>query len=103
MNHLLTVADAVATHARLNPDKLGARDSKRALSFSAWHERSTRLADGLLALGLAGLAFLQSLEADRQREVADVQRTEADSQRLLAQKNEAEGLVSLQIRSPLPL
>ena len=53
MNHLLTVADAVATHARLNPDKLGARDSKRALSFSAWHERSTRLADGLLALGLA--------------------------------------------------
>ena len=53
MNHLLTVADAVATHARLSPNKLGARDSKRELSFAQWHERATRLANGLLGLGLA--------------------------------------------------
>lgn len=53
MNHLLTVADAVETHARLTPDKLGARDSRRSLSFACWHERATRLANGLLGLGLA--------------------------------------------------
>ncbi len=52
MNHLLTLADAVATHARLNPNKLGARDSHRELSFASWHERATRLANGLLGLGL---------------------------------------------------
>ncbi|MFT3957348.1 MAG: AMP-binding protein [Piscinibacter sp.] len=53
MNHLLTVADAVATHARLTPHKLGARDSKRELSFALWHERATKLANGLLSLGLS--------------------------------------------------
>ena len=52
MNHLLTVADAVAAHARLHPHKIGARDSQRALTFSQWHERASRLANGLLALGL---------------------------------------------------
>ena len=52
MNHLLTVADAVAAHARLRPDKIGARDSQRALTFAQWHERASRLANGLLALGL---------------------------------------------------
>jgi len=52
MNHLLTVADAVAAHARLQPHKIGARDSQRALSFSQWHQRASRLANGLLALGL---------------------------------------------------
>ena len=52
MNHLLTLADAVATHARLSPNKLGARDSHRELSFAQWHERATRLANGLLGLGL---------------------------------------------------
>ena len=52
MNHLLTVADAVAAHARLQPHKIGARDSRRALSFSEWHQRASRLANGLLALGL---------------------------------------------------
>ena len=53
MNHLLTVADAVATHARLQPQKLGARDSRRSLSFAQWHDRATRLANALLALGLS--------------------------------------------------
>jgi fatty-acyl-CoA synthase len=52
LNHLLTLADAVATHARLNPHKLGARDSKRELSFALWHDRASRLANGLLGLGL---------------------------------------------------
>jgi fatty-acyl-CoA synthase len=52
MNHLLTVADAVATHARLMPHKIAARDSRRELSFALLHDRATRLANGLLGLGL---------------------------------------------------
>ena len=52
MNHLLTVAEAVAAHARLQPHKIGARDSQRSLTFAQWHERASRLANGLLALGL---------------------------------------------------
>ena len=52
MSHLLTLSDAIATHARLTPHKTGARDSRRSLTFAAWHERASRLADGLLRLGL---------------------------------------------------
>ena len=53
MNHLLTLADAIATHARLNPDGLGARDSHRSLTYAQWHERANRLAAGLLTAGLS--------------------------------------------------
>lgn len=52
MNCLMNISDAVATHARLTPNKIGARDSVRSLTFAAWHERATQLANGLLALGL---------------------------------------------------
>ncbi len=52
MNHLLTLADAVAAHARLTPAKPAVRDSRRSLSYAQWHERACRLANGLLALGL---------------------------------------------------
>jgi fatty-acyl-CoA synthase len=53
MNHLLTLADAVATHARLSPGKLAVRDSRRSLSYAQWHARMNRLAGALLGLGLA--------------------------------------------------
>ncbi len=53
MNHLLTLADAVAAHARLTPGKLAVRDSRRSLDFAQWHARATRLANGLLGIGLA--------------------------------------------------
>lgn len=52
MNHLLTMAEAVSSHARLHPNKLGARDSRRSLTFAQWDARATRLANGLLARGL---------------------------------------------------
>ena len=52
MNLLMNISQAVATHARLTPQKLGARDSRRALSFEEWHQRSTQLANGLRGLGL---------------------------------------------------
>jgi len=53
MNHLLTLADAVATHARLTPAKLAVRDSRRSLSYAQWHARANRLANAMLGLGLA--------------------------------------------------
>ena len=52
MNHLLTVAEAVATHARLTPHKIAVRDSHRSLTFAQWHQRCNKLANGLLGLGL---------------------------------------------------
>ena len=49
---MLNVGQIVAAHARLQPDKIGARDSKRALTFAQWNERSNSLANALLGLGL---------------------------------------------------
>jgi fatty-acyl-CoA synthase len=49
---LLTLAESVAAHARTRPHKIGARDSKRTLTYAQWDERASRLANALLALGL---------------------------------------------------
>ena len=53
MNHLLTIAEVIAAQARLQPAKIGARDSQRSLTFAHWDERASRLANALLDLGLA--------------------------------------------------
>ena len=50
---LLTLSESVATHARVQPAKIGARDSKRALSYAAWDTRASRLANAMLGLGLS--------------------------------------------------
>ena len=52
MTGLLTLAESVSAHARTQPHKIGARDSRRALSFAQWDERASRLANALLGLGL---------------------------------------------------
>ncbi len=52
MTKLLTISDAVATHARLTPRKAGARDSRRAVTYAEWDERASRLCAGLLIRGL---------------------------------------------------
>ena len=52
MSHLLTLSDAIASHARLQPNRIGTRDSRRSLSFALWDDRASRLANGLLGLGL---------------------------------------------------
>ncbi len=52
MSHLLTFSDALESHARLSPDKTGARDSQRSLTYAQWHVRASQLADALLATGL---------------------------------------------------
>ncbi|GAN76504.1 AMP-binding protein [Acidisphaera rubrifaciens] len=50
---LLTIGQMLAVHARLVPDKIGARDLERAMTFREWNARSCRLANALLGLGLA--------------------------------------------------
>ena len=52
MSHLLTVADVVAAQARLQPDKVAVRDSRRSLTFAQWNDRATRIANALTSLGL---------------------------------------------------
>lgn len=52
MGALINLGEAVGMNARLFPDKRGARDLARSLTYRQWNERSSRLANALLALGL---------------------------------------------------
>lgn len=52
MTPLLHLGEAVSRNACLFPNKIGARDLTRSLTFRAWNERSCRLANALLGLGL---------------------------------------------------
>ena len=49
---LLHFGDILAMNAYLSPDKIGARDLTRALTFRAWNDRSCKLANALVGLGL---------------------------------------------------
>jgi acyl-CoA synthetase (AMP-forming)/AMP-acid ligase II len=42
----------LAAHARTQPERLGARDLEREMTFAEWNARACRLANGLLSLGL---------------------------------------------------
>ncbi|SCX97520.1 class I adenylate-forming enzyme family protein [Paracoccus tibetensis] len=53
MKRLLTFGQMLDVHARLMPDRLGARDLDRSLTFGQWNGRARRLANALLGLGLA--------------------------------------------------
>ncbi len=50
MRGLLTLGRALETHARLEPDKIGASDLDREMSFALWDERADRLANALIGL-----------------------------------------------------
>jgi acyl-CoA synthetase (AMP-forming)/AMP-acid ligase II len=52
MRPVLNLGEIVAAHARLFPDKLGTRDSRRAMTFREWNARACRLGNALLELGL---------------------------------------------------
>src|ERR1700730_7787452 len=43
----------LSVHARLSPNRVGARDLERLMTFAQWNERSCRLANALLGLGLS--------------------------------------------------
>ncbi len=53
MNQLLHLGEVASRNARLFPNKLGARDLARSMTFREWNERSCRLANALLGMGLA--------------------------------------------------
>jgi fatty-acyl-CoA synthase len=49
---LLNMGEALSVNALLFPDKTGARDLARSMTFRQWNERACRLANALLGLGL---------------------------------------------------
>lgn len=53
MHGLAHLGDALGNHAHHLPDKVAVRDLERDMTFRVWHQRSCRLANGLLGLGLA--------------------------------------------------
>src|SRR5262245_42971809 len=53
MRQLPHMGIVLGMHAHTFPDKIGARDLERAMTFRTWHERSCRLANALTGLGLS--------------------------------------------------
>jgi acyl-CoA synthetase (AMP-forming)/AMP-acid ligase II len=43
----------LSVHSRITPNRVGARDLERSMTFTQWNERSCRLANALLGLGLS--------------------------------------------------
>src|SRR5271169_2190859 len=52
MTGLPHVGEVLRANARLFPERVGARDLERAMTFRQWNARSCRLANALLGLGL---------------------------------------------------
>ncbi|MBV9655521.1 MAG: AMP-binding protein [Acetobacteraceae bacterium] len=52
MRDLLNLGQMLSVHARLRRNDLGARDLDRRLTFGQWNDRSCRLANALLGIGL---------------------------------------------------
>ena len=53
MNRLANVGEMLALHARLFPNKIGAADLERSMTFRLWYGRACRLANALSGIGLA--------------------------------------------------
>lgn len=53
MTMLLNIGQTLTAQARLQPERIGARDLERDLTFRDWNTRACRLANALLALGLS--------------------------------------------------
>jgi fatty-acyl-CoA synthase len=53
MSEVAHLGDALGMYARLFPDKVGARDLERSMTFRVWRARACRLANALLGIGLA--------------------------------------------------
>ena len=53
MKELLTLGQILRVHARLHPERPGARDLERSMTFLEWNRRACRLANALLGLGLS--------------------------------------------------
>ena len=53
MKDLLNFGQMLSVHARLSPNRIGARDLERSMTFAQWNDRSCRLANALIGLGLS--------------------------------------------------
>src|ERR1044071_2485301 len=53
MRQLPHMGIVLGMHAHTFPEKIGARDLERAMTFRMWHQRSCRLANALMGLGLS--------------------------------------------------
>ena len=53
MKDLLNFGQMLSVHSRVTPNRVGARDLERSMTFTQWNERSCRLANALLGLGLS--------------------------------------------------
>ena len=49
---VLNLGEVLTTNAQLFPNRIGARDLERAMTFPQWNARACRLANALLGLGL---------------------------------------------------
>jgi fatty-acyl-CoA synthase len=52
VRQLAQVGDLMAMYARVYPDKIGARDLEREMTFRVWYVRACRLANALRGIGL---------------------------------------------------
>src|ERR1700722_11062080 len=53
MKNVLHLGQMLTAHARLSPQRIGARDLERSMTFHQWNARACRLAYALLGLGLS--------------------------------------------------
>ena len=53
MSSILNLGEVLASIARFHPERIGARDLERAMTFREWNARACRLANALRGLGLA--------------------------------------------------
>ena len=53
MSQLAHIGDVLGMYSRMFPDKIGARDLERAMTFREWNNRSCRLANALASIGLS--------------------------------------------------
>ncbi|BDB30272.1 MULTISPECIES: class I adenylate-forming enzyme family protein [Cupriavidus] len=52
MATIASLPQMLSLHAQRTPNKIGAQDLERSLTFRQWHQRSRKLANALLGLGL---------------------------------------------------
>jgi fatty-acyl-CoA synthase len=52
MNPILTMGQALSAQARLQPNRIGASDLTRNMTFATWNERACHLANALIGIGL---------------------------------------------------
>jgi len=53
MSNPAHLGDMLSSYGRMFPDRVGARDLERALTFRQWHDRACRLANALSGIGLS--------------------------------------------------